>query len=359
MKISKFLFFFLIVLPLSAVAAEASLISTRVLKNVDGYAMGIALLADGRIFLLSSKAIFAIDSEGENIIGSHRFGIAEVPLRVDAADLDGDGAEEIIVTSVEAGRPSSYIFGFKDDNAFSVISEDVPYFFRVVEDGLVKVLIGQASSNNAAFAGDIHLMMLNGKEVKRVGKIDLPRGIGLYDFAEAGRLSLERVWVRDDSGRIKLFEKDGRKWKTTYKTSERYKSGVNCFPFKKTRLMTESVDEVACIKTPIEVFAAGIVNPNELLLVDRQMFLVGGVLLEPGVPKKSYLYALTFNNSEGVMECRYWGPYQGWISDYFSDGRRQKIDSRRLVLLRNSGRFKWGLHASTIDIGSVDCKGEM
>lgn len=354
----------MLLFPLWAIAAPAGIIAPVLLKNIERDAVGLKVIHDGdQAILLAGKSLILFDNKDGRELSRHEFGVSENPLRLDLVS-----PSEIAVTSVSAGSLSSYIFEAAN-NEFRVALKEAPYFFRVVEMGGRPILAGQASSSVLPFAGGIWEFVWDGAKLRKVGRINLPKRIGIYQFAPSAGDDWEKIWVRDDSGYLKRYEKRGRKWKITYKTSERYRGGVNCFLFKKDETISEERPEPVCVPTPPVVLRSRVMSDerratgDELIIVDSHDFLLGGVLLEPAKPRKAYINLLAFKESEGLRSCKRWGPYQGWIGGYFLDSRWQIADGKnksagvtKLIMLRNTtDKYAAKVRVEEIDISNVDC----
>lgn len=151
-------------------------------------------------------------------------------LWIDTIDLNKDGRDEIIVTSmsrkfkvedvyrngrdevslstVRSGGVVSYIYELKSSEFVLLYKGNV--FLRKIG----KELIAQAYSKDEGFSGDVFSVIWDG-EYKRGSSIKLPKGINIYDFIyiddpRTGKLIL----AYDDKGFLNLYDKDIRLWKS-------------------------------------------------------------------------------------------------------------------------------------------------
>ncbi|MGH7377560.1 MAG: FG-GAP repeat domain-containing protein, partial [Candidatus Methylomirabilales bacterium] len=119
-------------------------------------------------------------------------------LHVDAADINGNGRDEIFVTaisSVPAGLEMrnglrSFVLELHDRTLKSVAT-DLPYFLRIARVPAQDraLLLAQAMGTHQPFAGPILKMAWKGNRYAQEGTLPLPRKVaGLYDLAilEAG-----------------------------------------------------------------------------------------------------------------------------------------------------------------------------
>jgi hypothetical protein len=130
-------------------------------------------------------------------------------LWLDSIDLNGNGRDEIIITSMKGDDVGSYIYEFNGSEFVLLYKDKV--FLRKLENGL----IAQAYSPAEGFAGDVFSIVWDGAYKK--GKIlRLPKGVNIYDFVyledpRAGRLLL----AYDEYGFLNVYNsKDVRIWRS-------------------------------------------------------------------------------------------------------------------------------------------------
>lgn len=366
-----FITLLMLLFPLRASGGEDLFDITPLLKTIDGEAVGLRFVEWGRRgLLLTNRALMLFDWASNKELAHYKFGVAEQPLRLDVVERDGH--LDIVVTSVSGGELSSYLFRLQTPEprysgtpeltprAFEVVASQLPYFFRVIEKGGEDILVGQRSSREFPFAGGVYEFTFEGGRLRRGERLDLPRRISIYGFAPYSSEDWSGIWVRDSGGQLRLYEKSGRKWKVIYKTSDRYRSDVNCFSFSKEEVMTEDRQEEACVPVPPLVFH------NRMIIVASHEFLLGGVILKPGRPRKVFVHLLAFREAEGIVACRQWGPYQGWIGDFFMGPKPRhsgtpalrNTDARPLVVRNSSDKYYGGIKIDKLDVGSVDCNSE-
>jgi len=117
-------------------------------------------------------------------------------LSIDILDLNGNGRGEIFVTSITGmesgltrdessfspagtGSIKSFIIEYSHDEGYKRIREDMPYFFRVVNDRLLM----QGFSRNNIFNGPVYEVLWEGGEYRPAKPIELPEGVNIYGFA--------------------------------------------------------------------------------------------------------------------------------------------------------------------------------
>ena len=128
-------------------------------------------------------------------------------LYLDTMDLNKDGKDEIIVTSMRNDAVVSYVYVL-EGSGFKKLWEG-NYFLRRLGD----VLVAQAYSDG--FSGDIFIVKWDGTFVKG-DIIKTPKGINIYDFVPIEGESKEKVlFAYDDDGYLNLYDDKGtRLWRS-------------------------------------------------------------------------------------------------------------------------------------------------
>ncbi|GAB4414809.1 MAG: VCBS repeat-containing protein [Thermodesulfovibrionales bacterium] len=132
-------------------------------------------------------------------------------LWMDAIDINSDGRDEIIVTSMKDDEVVSYIYGLKGSE-FSLLYKD-NLFLRRLNNGL----IAQKYDRAEGFDGPVFNLTYQSGEFKRGSTVKLPQGVNIYDFAEMDSSSGERyILAYDDAGYLNLYNAGGlRVWRSS------------------------------------------------------------------------------------------------------------------------------------------------
>jgi len=128
-------------------------------------------------------------------------------LWIDTIDLNKDGKDEIIVTSMRSDAVVSSVYRAEGPD-FKKLWEG-NYFLRRLGEGL----IGQAYSDG--FSGDIFSVKWDSVFAKG-DKIKTPKGVNIYDFVSIEGESKEKViFAYDDDGYLNLYDDKGtRVWRS-------------------------------------------------------------------------------------------------------------------------------------------------
>ncbi len=126
---------------------------------------------------------------------------------IDTIDLDKDGKDEIVVTSMRNDAVVSSVYKAEGPD-FKKLWEG-NYFLRRLGDGLV----GQAYSDG--FSGDIFSVKWDGAFTKG-DTIKTPKGVNIYDFVFVeGEPKEKDILAYDDDGYLNLYNEKGiRVWRS-------------------------------------------------------------------------------------------------------------------------------------------------
>ena len=134
-------------------------------------------------------------------------------LWIDSIDYNGNGIDEIIITSMRNKRIKSFIYELSGTEFILLYEDDV--FMRKIGNKL----IAQDYSPRLGFYGPVFHIVWEG-EYKHGNKLDLPKDVNIYDFVyihdpQAGTLVLSY----DESGFLNLYDSKGLKiWRSETNT---------------------------------------------------------------------------------------------------------------------------------------------
>lgn len=153
-------------------------------------------------------------------------------IRVDAADINQNGRDEIFVTSLyhDKTQLKSYVLEW-DGSKLVKIAQDANWYFRVMTvPGKPPVLLGQQRGMTELFSKGIYKMAwLNGNYAES-SLADAPRGLSLYAFSSGNALNDgKEATVSITSGlRLRVFDKSGD---MEWTSSERFTGGGGYMPY--------------------------------------------------------------------------------------------------------------------------------
>lgn len=134
-------------------------------------------------------------------------------LWLDTIDLNRNGRDEVIVTSMKDGDVVSYIYELRGTEFILLYKDNV--FLRRIENRL----IAQSYSRVYGFEGEVYNILWEGG-YKKGSAVNLPKGVNIYDFIyfndpQAGRLIL----AYDEDGFLNVFNAENiRIWRSKTNT---------------------------------------------------------------------------------------------------------------------------------------------
>jgi hypothetical protein len=128
---------------------------------------------------------------------------------IDSIDINKDGKDEIILTSMAGDTIVSYIYGLKG-NEFVVLYKG-PVFLRKIGNGL----LAQAYSRGDGFDGDVFSVIWEGG-YKNGNPLKLPGGVNIYDFVYFDDPLKGRIIVAyDEQGFLNAYDdKNFKIWRS-------------------------------------------------------------------------------------------------------------------------------------------------
>jgi TolB-like protein len=251
-------------------------------------------------------------------------------LTLDAADLNGNGAAEIFITSIVGDDVNSFILEY-EGKAFKRLGEKNGWYFRVLDlPQMGPTLLGQKMGVQESFSGPIRRFRWKKNRLAKGKKVKLPKesqllGLTIADVPGAGKAEIIRF---DDEDRLRVFSADGKD--LLYKTATRYGGSNNFFDWESVPQMTAS-DHVAK-----RVFLHGRIVALDLdgdekaeVIVNKNHFSTGRLFERIRLFDKGEVYNLAW---DGMMLAEQWRTREipGYIADYQvkdfdNDGDRELV----------------------------------
>ncbi len=264
-------------------------------------------------------------------------------LSIDLLDLNGNGRDEIFITSImdediasdligegtgsstaDDGTISSFVIEYDPAEGYKKISADLPFFMRVTAGKLLM----QRFTVREVLSTPVFTGKWEDGQYKQAAQLELPKGVNIYGFAyidwkKDGNLHVMSI---DDKGFLNMY----RKGELVWRSEETY--GVPAISFKK---LTPSI-----ISDKKEWLIRGrliVVNSDK----GQQVIMVKRNQLLSKVPRlgsfSAEIYTLKWNGSVMDEELMLRG-VSGTVFDYWVEGRR-------LYLLAKSGLFAFAKKA--------------
>jgi len=145
---------------------------------------------------------------GTEIKGSAR----DNHIWLDVIDLNKNGKDEIIITSMKEDDVVSYIYELSGTDFILLYKDNL--FLRKLENGL----IAQAYSSSEGFFGNVFSLVWEGA-YKRGDTVKLPKGVNIYDFMYIDDPRGRLILAYDEKGFLSLYDdKDVRIWRNKTST---------------------------------------------------------------------------------------------------------------------------------------------
>ncbi len=185
---------------------------------------------DPELVCIDSQTIFVYRIEkGKFIkIAETNGGINNV--RVDAADVNGNGKDEIFITNFDnkSSRVGSFAMEW-NGSSLERSAEQMTWFLRTVDwPGRGKIIAGQRQGFDTLFAPGIYEIIWQNGQYETAERLALPRNLDIYGFAYGPVRSHadNDIVAFDSGGYIRILDQRGEEqWAST----ERYGGSANFF----------------------------------------------------------------------------------------------------------------------------------
>jgi TolB-like protein len=129
-------------------------------------------------------------------------------LAVDVADINGNGVDEIIVTSLTGNSPNSYVLEFQDGK-FKEIASKLRWFLRVINISGEPTLLGQKMGLASPFEYPIYEIVWDDGEYIEGERMDIPEGLSVYGLTidSVDIDGVERIIALDDYDHLRIYSK--------------------------------------------------------------------------------------------------------------------------------------------------------
>jgi hypothetical protein len=215
-------------------------------KPIEGRFEGFAqqdLNGDGQEeTLLLSRRVLVIGSVRDKVFQESfrcSWSTAAEAGRIDLFDVDGDGRDEVVISAVEEGLPSSLVLSVDaEKKTCRERMTRVRWMLRatmVPEEGnggsLRRVLAGQTSTSQTFFSGAVREMDVRKGRLHAGKKVSLPRTVSIYQFTflptDDDTL---RVAILKGFAPLEVYERPSGKWRRIWRSPERLGGSSNQLP---------------------------------------------------------------------------------------------------------------------------------
>lgn len=225
--------------------------------DIEGNGRREVVLSDGgnlRVYALGVDLKFLWEIKGS---------ASDDYIWLDSVDLNNDGKDEIVATSMQNGEVVSYIYEFAGSGFKRIWKGN--YFVRRVGSGLA----AQEYSPWDGFKGKVVSLKWASGGCVAGGPLNIPKGVNIYDFVPMkGPAGENMVLAYDDKGFLDLYNESGlRVWRSKDNTGgfittfRKKSSGTFLDPGKwavKDRLLTMHKKALAVDRKPLAGMAKGL-----------------------------------------------------------------------------------------------------
>jgi hypothetical protein len=201
--------------------------SGRITDELHGVVSGdVDSGGNGEVIAYGRKGIHLYRVSGKEIlpIGRITEGMPGHILNLEAVDLDGDGAKEIVVTGIDGDNLRSQVLKKKGET-YETIADRLPYFLVLLPDWKGKEMVaGQQRGDDFPFHGKLYAMLWDGKTL-RMGEalpadtLRAPLSSGILGLSSA-KIGEEWKWLyTDKNDNMRILGAGGE---TEYRTGADY-----------------------------------------------------------------------------------------------------------------------------------------
>lgn len=217
--------------------------------------------------------------------------------RVYAHDVDGDGDDEIVITAVIFGKPSSLIMDYEGEKCAELIS-DIPYSLRVLTNR--NILIGQSWSSSDFFTGSVFDTKISKGKLKSGKSLKLPWRTLLFDFdLFSNDDDEEYVLLQNGISRLDLKKRSGRHFKRVWRSPDKYGGSSNLLTAVSRMVLGSEKEEFVMFDVP--PIHVGVGSWMRMLAIHQDMPLKGFVGRKPAI-RGSEIVVFTQDEALGFVE---------------------------------------------------------
>jgi TolB-like protein len=244
-------------------------------------------------------------------------------LNVDVADINHNGIDEIIVSSLKDEFVDSFVVEYdKGKGEYKRIAENIPWFLKVIDlPGQGPILLGQKSGVDEAFSGDIYQFTYTNGKYHSDKAFDLSKKIPIYGFnlVDIEKTGEKDMIYLDESEYVRIISPSGElKWKSDehYGGSDKYFERY----FEKEGTSEKNISKKKIYVQPRILVITNKDNEKEVI-IGRNDSQTGRIFKDTRLYHKSEIQNLVWN---GISLVENWRTKK--IDGYLSDFQVKDVD---------------------------------
>ena len=259
---------------------------------------------------------------------------------ISVADLNGNGKPEIYASAADTQNPASFACEWLEGDKANFLFRDAKWYVRAMElPGEGMVLAGQRSDTEKAVAPGIHRLELNGDTVKPASRIELPESVNLFEFtiADLDNDGSREIIAIDQYDRLQVLRAGGT---SLWKSDEFYGGTTRFIGGQEALGISQKVTQVQDL--------GRIYIPSRIIVQDVNGDGIQDVIINKNLSTSSRLFRNMKNYPSGEIHALTWNgialtelwrtrKIDGYIVDYLLRPNAEKTAAELLVGIILSG----------------------
>ena len=244
----------------------------------------------------------------------------------------------IVLTNLRKSSASSKLLKLEGGQLVPIV-EKIPYMLRVVKDHGVSHLMGATYNATSELGGQaIVRLKIEGDRVKNAGRIKLPWGSHLYNYAwvKDSQGNPEDIVVLSKLGKLRYYRKEEKKYKKAWTSRGTYGGSGNYMPVQIKNYFNEVTGSYYSV--PVGVTSYQRAGIPEVVVVKNNS-LVKNVIGRVPIISSGQIFRLSYDDM-GFVEAWASKKVDGSIQDYLvTSGTEGQTQLMAAVRLRDPGLF--------------------
>ncbi len=304
-------------------ASGSGWVSQRLEGELSGIAIGGTRNGERELFVIGQQSLrYYLQGDVLRLVQEVTFPPDVKVLRVDTADLDGDGTPEVYLTIISGDRLVSQVW-VPTGTSLKKVADGLQYFMRAISvNGGEKRLYAQEMAMDGGFYGNVSEVVKSGDGYMLKNPLKLPRFGNLYNFNtftdDHGK---KYVVMLNPDDYLQVFSADGEE---LWKSSDKYGGSENYFkrPYPSSVSAADKFGSIVFLDQRITVTKDG-----EIIVPQNGGFWVLGNSRQYS---KNSVYSFRWNGA-ALQEEWHTTESQNYLADYGYDASRHELVGLEVV----------------------------